>query len=47
MPWDGVSMAATLRGQGQDPAESDRFDVGWESRTCIDQDFVPLLGPDR
>lgn len=45
-PWDGVSFANIIRAQPPTLQQQERMYITMETQ-CTEDDFVPLLGPDR
>jgi hypothetical protein len=46
LPWDGISFANIIAGQQPTQQQQERLLFSMET-TCIQEDFVPALGPDR
>uniref|UniRef100_A0A383WEH6 Sulfatase N-terminal domain-containing protein n=1 Tax=Tetradesmus obliquus TaxID=3088 RepID=A0A383WEH6_TETOB len=46
LPWDGISFANIIQGQAPSQQQQERLLFSMET-TCIQEDFVPALGPDR
>jgi hypothetical protein len=46
LPWDGISFANIVNGQEPTQQQQDRLLFIMDT-TCIQEDFVPELGPDR
>lgn len=45
-PWDGISFANIIRGQPLTTIQRERLLVTMQTQ-CIEDDFIPQLGPDR
>lgn len=46
LPWDGISFANIINGQQPTHQQEERLLFSMDT-TCIQEDFVPELGPDR